>query len=225
MRAGSSRRPRRWAWSALPLFLAVVLMVIALVSSPDGNGSLIDPHSLVSLGRMQHLLARVPQHGLVLGRPSARVTVAEYTDLQCAACALYSLALFPQIVSRYVEPGKVKLVLGVLSFIGPDSVLAGRAAIAASYQGKLWELHRCLLLSAGGVQLRIRERCIPAPSRRSGARLGSRADDARPAFAGNRGCTRDCDSNCDSSRSAGRAKLHRNRREASAHAGPGSGWA
>lgn len=120
------------------MFLAVVLMVIALVSSPDGNGSLIDPHSLVSLGRMQHLLARVPQHGLVLGRPSARVTVAEYTDLQCAACALYSLALFPQIVSRYVEPGKVKLVLGVLSFIGPDSVLAGRAAIAASYQGKLW---------------------------------------------------------------------------------------
>lgn len=120
------------------MLLAAALMVIALVTSPDGSGSLIDPHGLVSPGRMQHLLARIPQHGLELGYPSARVTVTEYTDLQCAACALYSLALFPQILSRYVESGKVKLVLGVLSFIGPDSVLAGRAAIAASYQGKLW---------------------------------------------------------------------------------------
>jgi protein-disulfide isomerase len=37
-----------------------------------------------------------------------------------------------------VIPGKVKMVFRDTSFLGPDSVVAGRAAVAAGYQNKLW---------------------------------------------------------------------------------------
>jgi protein-disulfide isomerase len=84
------------------------------------------------------LLHGIPQKGVVLGRPDAPVTLVEFADLQCPYCAQWSQQAFPEIVRDYVRTGKVRLVFGGLSFLGPDSEQALRFALAAGDQGKLW---------------------------------------------------------------------------------------
>ncbi|MEA2448354.1 MAG: hypothetical protein QOG63_286 [Thermoleophilaceae bacterium] len=80
----------------------------------------------------------LPQSGITLGNPGAPATLYEFADLQCPFCAEYTKTTLPQVVDKYVRPGKVKIVFRNLTFIGPDSVTAARAAAAAGEQNKLW---------------------------------------------------------------------------------------
>ena len=47
----------------------------------------------------------------------------------------------PEIISRYVETGKVKLVWHDFAWIGSESRQAAQAARCAGRQGKFWEYH------------------------------------------------------------------------------------
>jgi protein-disulfide isomerase len=80
----------------------------------------------------------IPQTGVTLGNPHAKVAIYEFADLQCPFCKEFTLGVFPQIVQKYVKTGKVKLVWRNLTFIGRDSVTAARAAAAAGAQNRLW---------------------------------------------------------------------------------------
>lgn len=42
------------------------------------------------------------------------------------------------MVDRYVRPGRLRLEAHLLTFVGEDSVRAGRMAAAAAIQGRLW---------------------------------------------------------------------------------------
>lgn len=44
----------------------------------------------------------------VAGDPDADVTVAVYEDYACPHCGTYSLEVFPQVASEYLEPGTVR---------------------------------------------------------------------------------------------------------------------
>jgi protein-disulfide isomerase len=127
-------RPRLWRLG-LPVALAVVVTVVAIAVS--GAGVSDGPHLSAAAARMQSVLSGIPQHGTMLGSPSARVTVTEFADLQCPYCDAYSLTLFP-LLTGYVQSGQVKMVYRTMAFIGRDSVEAGRAAAAAAEQNKLW---------------------------------------------------------------------------------------
>lgn len=50
----------------------------------------------------------------------------------------------PQIVSQYVQSGKVKFEFRDYAFIGPESKLAAQGADCAANQGKFWEYHDTL---------------------------------------------------------------------------------
>jgi protein-disulfide isomerase len=117
---------------------AIALTVAAVVSSSNGARTSVHTVPVVSAAEMQRLLAKVPQQGDTLGFASAPVTVIEFADLQCPYCQAYTLSLFPYILANYVVPGKIKIVWRGLSFVGPDSRTAGRAALAAAEQDKLW---------------------------------------------------------------------------------------
>jgi protein-disulfide isomerase len=52
----------------------------------------------------------VAQHGIVLGSPSARVTLIEFADLQCPYCGEFSRLVLPEIARDYVRTGRVKIV-------------------------------------------------------------------------------------------------------------------
>jgi protein-disulfide isomerase len=66
------------------------------------------------------------------------VTLVEYADLQCPYCGEFSRNALPSLIADYVRTGKVRLVFRGLSFIGPESDTALRAALAAGDQNRLW---------------------------------------------------------------------------------------
>ncbi len=90
-------------------------------------------------GSSQEAFADIPQDGTRLGNENAPVTIHLYEDFQCPACGIFARETLPDVVERYVEPGEVKIVSETLAFLGPDSVPAARAAIAAGGQDRYWQ--------------------------------------------------------------------------------------
>lgn len=94
-------------------------------------------------------LAGVPQDGTTLGSEDAPVKIYLYEDLQCPACAAFARETFPELVTRYVEPGEVQVVSETLAILGADSVPAARAALAAGEQDRYWEYSTLFFLNQG----------------------------------------------------------------------------
>lgn len=86
----------------------------------------------------------------VTGSPSkgpadAPVTIVEWADFECPFCAMAS-PILDQTVQRH--PGKVRLVFKQYPLAGHEHAEgAARAAVAASLQGKFWEMHHALFLN------------------------------------------------------------------------------
>jgi protein-disulfide isomerase len=85
----------------------------------------------------------------VLGSPDAPVTVVEYADLQCPFCAEWARRAFGEIVRDYVAPGRVRIEFRGLVFLGPDSEVALRTALAAGRQDRLWDVVHLLYANQG----------------------------------------------------------------------------
>jgi protein-disulfide isomerase len=118
----------------LALIIGVAILVAALLavlSQLGGSGE----RPAEGVGE---LYSGIPQSGTVLGKSSAPVTIYLYEDLQCPVCGQFSRETFPEVVDRSVRGGKVKVVSETLTFIGPDSVPAARAALAAAEQDRYW---------------------------------------------------------------------------------------
>jgi protein-disulfide isomerase len=96
-------------------------------------------HALNSVEPTLALFRGIPQTGVTLGEPNAPFELIEFADLQCPFCAAANTRVLPQIVERYVRPGKLKIVFRSLTFVGPDSERAARTAAAVGLQGHLWE--------------------------------------------------------------------------------------
>ncbi|MEK7638168.1 MAG: thioredoxin domain-containing protein [Patescibacteria group bacterium] len=78
------------------------------------------------------------------GPADAEVTLTEYSDFQCPACA----AFVPVIAKAFAEPelkGKIRLAYRYFPLsIHPNAQLASQAGQAAALQGKFWEMHDVL---------------------------------------------------------------------------------
>lgn len=90
-------------------------------------------------GRGVEALKGIPQKDGFLGKQMAPVTVVEFADLQCPVCADFTINSFPDIAESYIKSGKVKMELVLLGFLGPDSITAAKAALAAQKQGFAWD--------------------------------------------------------------------------------------
>jgi protein-disulfide isomerase len=130
-REKAARRRRLGLLGAVAAAAALVLVVVIALSS-SGEDEPRRPSTPAAS------LAGIPQDGWVLGDPDAPVTVEEYADLQCPVCARFSAEALPQLVDEYVRPGRVRLVLRPLAFLGEDSVRGARAAAAAAQQDRAW---------------------------------------------------------------------------------------
>lgn len=100
------------------------------VSSPSPNGT-------VSVGGLDGFYAT--------GTPDAPVTVIEFSDFECPACAQHATRIVPQLKRNYIEPGKVQLVFHdfPLSYHA-RAPIASAASRCAGEQGKFWEMHDAL---------------------------------------------------------------------------------
>jgi protein-disulfide isomerase len=77
----------------------------------------------------------------VKGNPQGTVTLVEFFDSRCGYCKQMEPAV-EQLLRRQKD---VRLVLKDLPILGPNSLLASRALLAAQRQGKYAELHEALL--------------------------------------------------------------------------------
>jgi protein-disulfide isomerase len=111
--------------------LAAVIVVVAIVISQGGaEEDKASPPPRVE---------RLQQTGVNLGDPNAPATLIEFADLQCPFCAEYATDTLPQVIDDYVRPGRLRLELRLLAFLGPDSVRGRQWANAAALQDKLWD--------------------------------------------------------------------------------------
>ena len=135
--------------------VAVVLITIGIVvgvvvlGGSGGSSSSANATTLPSAGDAQQLLAGIPQHGTVLGKPSAPVTMTEWIDLQCPYCQQFETQALPVLIRKYVRTGKLKIDARLIGFLGPDSHRGRLAVLAAGKQNKLFNMSELLYYNQG----------------------------------------------------------------------------
>jgi len=80
----------------------------------------------------------------VYGKPTAKVTIVEFTDFQCPFCARYANDTFPQLERDYIETGRVRYVFRdfPIEAAHPQAFKAHEAVHCAADQGKRLEMHK-----------------------------------------------------------------------------------
>ncbi len=138
---------RRGLWIALiaaSLVVAGGLVVLSQRSNDPASGgganaADVAAGDLKGVKKVETRFAGIPQDGAMLGDPNAPVTISEYADLRCPACRTFALDFMPTVITDLVKTGKAKYEFRLWPILGPDSVLAAQAAIAAQQQNKLFE--------------------------------------------------------------------------------------
>jgi protein-disulfide isomerase len=145
---------RRRLWLA-GLGAMAVLALLAVVSLRDGSGHSSppgvtqtvdaaaggpDPTTQARLDARR----RIPGDPLALGPVAAPVVVSEWGDFQCPFCRAFDQDTRPALIRQYVDSGRARFEWHDLPKIGPESLLAARAARAAARQGAFWPFHDTL---------------------------------------------------------------------------------
>jgi len=161
VRAKGQRRqasPRVLIAEAVLLAMIVVGLVLGLALSGTSSGSPARSaprhgslaNALPGATAVDQLLKGIPQHGNVLGSPTAPATLVEYVDLQCPYCQQFETQAMPTLIKHYVSTGKAKIELRPIAFIGPDSQRGRSAAIAAGRQNRMFNFAELLYLNQRG---------------------------------------------------------------------------
>ena len=150
----SKRSPRRKRSplgsprTLLALIVGVAIVVAALLAVLSQFGG---PQGGSASGKdLGELYSGIPQDGTTLGEGGAPVTIYLYEDFQCPVCGQFSRQTLPEVVDRDVRSGGVKVVSEPVNVIGPDSVPAAKAALAAGEQDRYWQYAQLLFEHQGG---------------------------------------------------------------------------
>jgi len=152
---GRRASPKVLAVGAVVIALAAVAAALAFALTGNGSGSTstssISTSTLPEAATATQMFKGIPQHGNVLGKESAPVTMVEYIDLQCPACRAFETELMPTIVERYVRPGKLKVIARPVAFISPaENSQRGRlAALAAGKQNRFFDFAQLTYFNQG----------------------------------------------------------------------------
>jgi protein-disulfide isomerase len=142
----------------LAVFVVVVLAAIVGIvliaggggDDSDSNGDGDRAGGVQGAAETAELFKGIPQNGTSLGSPNAKLVMTEYADLQCPFCAQYTTDVLPRIIDEYVRPGKIRLELRLLRFIGPDSDRGANAAYMASGSNRMWQFADLWYRNQGG---------------------------------------------------------------------------
>ena len=77
-----------------------------------------------------------------LGRAEAPLVLVEFVDFQCPFCKQAQEQVIPDLRSKYIDTGKVRLVFRHLPLdFHPQAMPAARAALCAEQQQQFWPMH------------------------------------------------------------------------------------
>ena len=119
------------------------------LSSLPATGSATSSSALQGAIEANDLFKGIPQQGLVLGNPNAKVEMEMFIDVQCPVCQNFETLYLPTIVRKYIRTGKVQLQLQPWAFLGPQSTTGRYGVIAAGAQGKAFEYAKVLYDNQG----------------------------------------------------------------------------
>jgi protein-disulfide isomerase len=133
-----ARRQRLLQLSAGGVFLAIIAVVVVVVVVSSGSNDKGGEPTKSEQGEVGKLLSGIPQSGMTLGEPDAPVKIFEYGDLQCPFCKADAEEVTPGIIENEIRDGEANITFRNFIIIGPQSIPAGEAALAAGAQGKAW---------------------------------------------------------------------------------------
>jgi protein-disulfide isomerase len=144
--AQAAAAARRTRLSLLGIVVAVVVagIVVILIASAGSGEKHIKPGSAeasAATGEITTLLSGIPQHGNVLGRPSAPITLQYFGDLECPVCRAFTVSALPSVIQQWVRGGELKVEYRSLETATrePEVFRAQQvAALAAGAQNRLW---------------------------------------------------------------------------------------
>ena len=142
----AAQRKRLTQIGAIVVAALVVVGLVVLFTRPDGS-------NLPAVQAVAAPDAGIPQEGLFIGSPTAKVTIIEYGDYQCPFCATFNTDGFPPMVAEYIATGQVRFEFRPFSFLGKESVDASKAAYCAADQGKFWAMHELIYGNHNGENL------------------------------------------------------------------------
>jgi protein-disulfide isomerase len=138
-------RQRRLRWLAGVLVVVVSAILAVLIATGQGTRQgKVSPQSVQAravAASVTTLLAGIPQHGEVLGRPSAPVTLQYFGDLECPVCRSFATQALPSLIHRWVRGGELKIEYRSLQTATREpEVFASQqiAALAAGRQQRMW---------------------------------------------------------------------------------------
>jgi len=121
-----------WAGAAIILGASVWVLIVLSNSTPNKENKITTPP--------------ISKDDITIGTESARVTLVEYSDFQCPACAAYH-----PIVSQLISEFEGKLLFAYrffpLSQTHKNAMISAQAAMAAHKQGKFREMHDMLFVN------------------------------------------------------------------------------
>ena len=133
---------------AIALGLAVVLAALSIGFIESARPA-PPPSALANRAEVTRAYAGIPQHGTVLGRARAPVTMVVYVDPQCPYCGEWERGAMPELVARYVRPGALRVVVRGLHFVGADSERALRLLDASAMQDRFFQAAALLYWNQG----------------------------------------------------------------------------
>ncbi|MBS1843736.1 MAG: thioredoxin domain-containing protein, partial [Actinobacteria bacterium] len=133
-----ARRQKLLQLASGAVFLAITAVVVVVIVVGSSGGDSGGEPTKGDQGEVGQILTEIPQDGMVLGDPNAPVKVYEFGDLQCPYCKANAEQVTPSVIENAVRKGEANITFRQFIIIGPDSVPAGEAAIAAGAQGRAW---------------------------------------------------------------------------------------
>ena len=122
-----------YAGLAMIVVLGAGALWLARRSGQGTGPQVVAPAPAVTPGTFQ---------GYVQGSDSAPVTIIEYADFECPACAQFAVLTGPDIKQRLVATGRVRWIFRDFPLEGHrNSMPAHLAAACAFEQGRFWEMH------------------------------------------------------------------------------------
>ena len=144
--------PRRTGLVLATIVTALIVVgVLVAISATGGDreGGAPAGSALAGVAAVRAELAGVQSSGARLGPADAPIRIVEYADLQCPFCARAAEGLMPELIDRWVRPGRASLTFRALTFVGPDSRRGALAVLAAARQNRLWPLAALLYRNQG----------------------------------------------------------------------------
>ena len=144
--AANAARRRRMTQLGGAVAVVVVAIVVILIATGGGSSKAPatgtkTPASHKAVAEVESTVGGISQKGIVLGSPTAPVTMQYFGDLECPVCKDFTLGALPPIIQKWVRTGKLKIEYRSLETATrePETFRTQQtASLAAGKQNKAW---------------------------------------------------------------------------------------